>query len=220
MRRSNCASALHYVPELTRILFLRILDAQEAKASEEVDVPGANFSSRCDCTRGAGRTSKSPATSANQQLPGDIRSLIEQGCQQLASTANSALTQLYWQIGQRIRTEVLQGARATYAEQIVSALARQLETDYGRGFSRTTVRSGVFAGSDSATVQGKLIAATASDHHALCLVRHAIKFDLVSSKKLPCGKPFPDVLERESLLMTLRIGNGCTLVGVAAIVWP
>ena len=29
MRRSNCASALQYVPELTWILFLRILDAQE-----------------------------------------------------------------------------------------------------------------------------------------------------------------------------------------------
>ena len=31
MRRSNCASALQYVPELTWILFLRILDAQESR---------------------------------------------------------------------------------------------------------------------------------------------------------------------------------------------
>lgn len=44
MRRSNCASALQYVPELTWILFLRILDAQEAKASEEAEAVGANFS--------------------------------------------------------------------------------------------------------------------------------------------------------------------------------
>src|SRR6476619_2195812 len=44
MRRSNCASALQYVPELTWILFLRILDAQEAKAREEADVLGANVS--------------------------------------------------------------------------------------------------------------------------------------------------------------------------------
>lgn len=43
MRRSNCASALQYVPELTWILFLRILDAQEAKAREEAEVLGANF---------------------------------------------------------------------------------------------------------------------------------------------------------------------------------
>ena len=45
MRRSNCASALQYVPELTWILFLRILDAQEARTREEADVLGADFSS-------------------------------------------------------------------------------------------------------------------------------------------------------------------------------
>jgi type I restriction enzyme M protein len=43
MRRSNCASALQYVPELTWILFLRILDAQEVKAQEEAEVLGTNF---------------------------------------------------------------------------------------------------------------------------------------------------------------------------------
>jgi type I restriction enzyme M protein len=43
MRRSNCASALQYVPELTWILFLRILDAQEAKAREEAEVLGTTF---------------------------------------------------------------------------------------------------------------------------------------------------------------------------------
>ena len=35
---------MQYVPELTWILFLRILDAQEAKAREEAEVLGANFS--------------------------------------------------------------------------------------------------------------------------------------------------------------------------------
>jgi type I restriction enzyme M protein len=44
MRRSNCASALQYVPELTWILFLRILDAQEAREREEAEALGANFS--------------------------------------------------------------------------------------------------------------------------------------------------------------------------------
>lgn len=77
---------------------------------------------------------------APQQLLGDIRSLIEQGRQQLASTVNSALTQLYWQIGQRIHAEVLKGERAAYGEQIVSALARQLEAEYGRGFSSKNLR--------------------------------------------------------------------------------
>jgi len=44
MRRSNCASALQYVPELTWILFLRILDAQEARDAEQAEVLGAEFS--------------------------------------------------------------------------------------------------------------------------------------------------------------------------------
>src|ERR1022692_5101728 len=44
MRRSNCASALQYVPELTWILFLRILDAQEMGSKEEAEAVGAEFS--------------------------------------------------------------------------------------------------------------------------------------------------------------------------------
>jgi len=43
MRRSNCASALQYVPELTWILFLRILDAQEAREAEQAEVLGGDF---------------------------------------------------------------------------------------------------------------------------------------------------------------------------------
>ena len=43
MRRSNCASALQYVPELTWILFLRILDAQEARACDAAEAVGKPF---------------------------------------------------------------------------------------------------------------------------------------------------------------------------------
>ena len=43
MRRSNCASALQYVPELTWILFLRILAAQEEKARESAEAVGQPF---------------------------------------------------------------------------------------------------------------------------------------------------------------------------------
>ena len=44
LRRSNCASAMQYVPELTWILFLRILDAQEKKEKAKADAVGENFS--------------------------------------------------------------------------------------------------------------------------------------------------------------------------------
>ena len=80
------------------------------------------------------------AAAAAPQLLGDIRQLIEQSRGQLATAVNSALTMLYWHIGQRIRSEVLQGQRATYGEQMVAALAKQLEADYGRGFSAKNLR--------------------------------------------------------------------------------
>ena len=79
------------------------------------------------------------AAAANTVL-GDIRELIEQSRRQLAVAVNSGLTALYWHIGQRIRSEVLQGERAVYGEQVVSTLAGQLEADYGRGFSAKNLR--------------------------------------------------------------------------------
>jgi len=43
MRRSNCAGALQYVPELTWMLFLRILDEQEHREAEEAEALGVRF---------------------------------------------------------------------------------------------------------------------------------------------------------------------------------
>lgn len=43
MRRSNVTSAINYVPELTWIMFLRILDAQEQKESEEAEALGNSY---------------------------------------------------------------------------------------------------------------------------------------------------------------------------------
>lgn len=43
MRRSNCAGALQYVPELTWILFLRILDERETREREEAEAVGSKF---------------------------------------------------------------------------------------------------------------------------------------------------------------------------------
>lgn len=43
MRRSNVAGAMNYVPELTWILFLRILDEREAHEAEEAEALGLKF---------------------------------------------------------------------------------------------------------------------------------------------------------------------------------
>ena len=43
LRRSNCAGALQYVPELTWMLFLRILDEQEQADAEQAEAVGADY---------------------------------------------------------------------------------------------------------------------------------------------------------------------------------
>ena len=45
MRRGNVASALQYVPELTWIMFLRILDETEDREEQEADAVGASYAS-------------------------------------------------------------------------------------------------------------------------------------------------------------------------------
>lgn len=48
MRRSNCASALQYVPELTWILFLRILDQHDTSEREAAEMVGRDFTHALD----------------------------------------------------------------------------------------------------------------------------------------------------------------------------
>lgn len=76
----------------------------------------------------------------SQALLQDIRQLIDDSRSRLAATVNSALTLLYWNIGHRIHIEVLKGQRAGYGEQIITVLAKQLETEHGRGFGNKNLR--------------------------------------------------------------------------------
>lgn len=69
-------------------------------------------------------------------LLGDLRQLIDAARQRAAAAVNSELVLLYWQVGTRIRTDLLDKERAPYGREIVSTLSRQLVPDYGRGFSR------------------------------------------------------------------------------------
>ncbi|WP_249208113.1 DUF1016 N-terminal domain-containing protein [Burkholderia vietnamiensis] len=47
---------------------------------------------------------------------------------------------VYWQVGRRIRDDVLRGERAGYGQQILPALARRPTIDYGRGWSEQQLR--------------------------------------------------------------------------------
>jgi len=89
---------------------------------------------------------KNPVTKAKTALvkPGqlleELRELIVSTRSQVAQAVNAELTALYWQIGDRIRREILKEKRAEYGAKIVSALGRQLDGEFGRGFSEKSLR--------------------------------------------------------------------------------
>lgn len=70
----------------------------------------------------------------------ELRQLIENSRQQVAQTANAAVTLLYWRLGKRIHQEVLQEQRAEYGEEIVSTLSTQLVKEYGNSFGLRSLR--------------------------------------------------------------------------------
>ncbi|MBL8413454.1 MAG: DUF1016 family protein [Propionivibrio sp.] len=69
----------------------------------------------------------------------DLRQMIAGAREQVARTVNSGLTVLYWHIGTRIREDLLKEKRAEYGKKIVQAVAGQLTTEFGRGWSRTNL---------------------------------------------------------------------------------
>jgi predicted nuclease of restriction endonuclease-like (RecB) superfamily len=60
--------------------------------------------------------------------------MILQARERVARAVDSGLTVLYWNVGHRIRQDILKEKRAVYGGQIVAALGRQLEMEFGRGF--------------------------------------------------------------------------------------
>ncbi len=77
------------------------------------------------------RDVRSPA-----KLIKDLRHLIRSARFGVFQAVNSALVMHYWQVGQRIRGDILDSRRAAYGEQIVSTLSRQLSVEFGSGYSR------------------------------------------------------------------------------------
>ena len=83
-------------------------------------------------------TSKLVST-APDALVGELRTLIEQTRGRVAQTVNSELVWLHWQLGARLRAEVLDAERAAYGEQVVTEVAQTLTAEFGRGFSRSNL---------------------------------------------------------------------------------
>ena len=81
--------------------------------------------------------SKTPASSKEpDNLFGEIKDLIQSAKQLAALAINAELTLLYWQVGQRINTEVLKGERAYYGKEVIANLSKQLAATFGKGWSQ------------------------------------------------------------------------------------
>ncbi len=70
----------------------------------------------------------------------EVRQLIDAAKHRAAIAVNAEITLLYWQVGNRIQTKVLQDRRAEYGKQIINLLSQQLTEAYGQGWSARQLR--------------------------------------------------------------------------------
>lgn len=73
-------------------------------------------------------------------LIGELKQIIDQTRESIAYTVNASLSLLYWQVGFRIRNEVLKNERAEYGGKIITTVSGQLQKDYGNGFTEKNLR--------------------------------------------------------------------------------
>jgi predicted nuclease of restriction endonuclease-like (RecB) superfamily len=81
-----------------------------------------------------------PVAAVPRELLHEVRHLILSAREHVAQAVNAGLTLLYWQVGDRIRREILKEKRAEHGERIVASLAARLEQEFGRGFAEKNLR--------------------------------------------------------------------------------
>ena len=79
-------------------------------------------------------------SSEENTLYSDIRTMIAEARKRAAVAINAEAVMVYWQVGTRIRTDVLKNQRAEYGKQIIAKLAFRLTKEFGRGWSVQTLR--------------------------------------------------------------------------------
>ena len=80
------------------------------------------------------KENKTTEKSSETHLYSDVCSLIENSRQRVATTANAEICMLHWQIGVRIKEDVLLNQRAEYGKQVIKNLAISLTERYGKGW--------------------------------------------------------------------------------------
>lgn len=78
--------------------------------------------------------------SIQKNIISELKSIIEHGKSQIASSVNYNLTLTYWNIGNRIKNELLENKRAEYGKQLVSQISARLVEEYGSSFAEKNLR--------------------------------------------------------------------------------
>ncbi len=79
-------------------------------------------------------------TNNQNRLFNDIKKIIDESKNFIATTVNASLTILFWKIGKRINQDLLENKRAEYGKQIVVTVSRQLSLEYGDSFEEKNLR--------------------------------------------------------------------------------
>ncbi|EMK6880690.1 DUF1016 family protein [Vibrio cholerae] len=114
----------------------------------------------------------------------DISLLVASAKQRAAAAINNEITLLYWQVGNRVRQEVLGGGRADYGKQVIATLATELTAQYGKGWSKRNLAQMVkFAEvfTDAHIVQTLSAQLSWSHFVILCAIDDPLKRDFYTS---------------------------------------
>ncbi len=114
----------------------------------------------------------------------EVAALIRSAKQRAAAAINNEITLLYWQVGNRIRQEVLGGGRADYGKQVIATLATELTAQYGKGWSKRNLAQMVkFAEvfTDAHIVQTLSAQLSWSHFVILCAIDDPLKRDFYTS---------------------------------------
>ena len=74
-----------------------------------------------------------------QSLFCEIAVLLNKSITNVVAVANYELVLLNWNIGKSIKTEIIKNPRSGYGVQVVAILAKQLQENFGRGFTRSAI---------------------------------------------------------------------------------
>lgn len=83
---------------------------------------------------------KNQLQNTEELILSDIRLIINQTKETVSKVITSNIAVMYWKIGCRVNTEILENQRAEYGKQIVATLSRQLTIEYGRSYEEKNLR--------------------------------------------------------------------------------